>query len=440
MRTRTTIAFFVVALILVAWMLIVERPADEARRVEDATSRDLYDIDFDRATSIRIVRPADTLALAMVDTHWDVVAPVRDLAYQGSVGRVLKVLSDAQIDRDLGPTDDLGPFGLAPPEINITILSPAGTMMSLDIGNFTVDKSSIYVRRSGEKNVLLASTSIRRACLYDVEDWRNRRVLNFDLSAVTEYTVETGSEAMRWRRRGDTWWTVQNGDSILGDTEAVEGILRRIRGLRVRRFPEASEYGDRFDFARLRVEVVKTAPAPAQRLSMLWSSTGYPFIRTEHDGRVVETDSAVVGVFDVNVWDLRDKRPLIFDPGSVKRVEISAVDTTASLVLRGTEWGSPNPSISRLDQGRVRVLLSSIASLRFESPPRDLPKPSRESVFRLVLYGSDANLIDEFSCYEGDAQDTWVSYSPSVGTTTVSADAVRRIVERLRLIRKADAP
>jgi len=400
MRSRGTVILFLIAAVLAAWYFFFQKPRGEESRRAAHDQHNLINFEVADVTRLMVARAPDTLLLEIRGTHWHLLEPVDDIAEQASVGRLLNAIASATIERNLGSHEDLDRFGLRSPACVITLADADGVRLRLDVGDYTLDRASVYALRGGE--VLLVPTGVRRYALVPAEDFRNRRVVNFDLSMVTSYLLESGDGAMRWDRSGSDWITVSGGDTIPGDTEEVEGVLRRLRGLRAYGFPTPDHAVGFFPGPHWRITVFKANDAPPVTLRAAPGDSGWTYTRVDDETRYVMVDSTIHRVFASDLNSLRDRRLLHFDPQRCARLSISTPDTSVTLTRSGTSWAYPNPAFPPPDAERVATLVAGLIRLRFESviasPWTGGVWPPGSARFEVVVEDSRGNILDEIRC------------------------------------------
>jgi hypothetical protein len=436
MRSRGTLILAIITAALAAWYFFVQKPRTESERERTEASRSLASFGMDDVTRIEIERRGEVLALEIRATHWHMTRPFDDLAEPGSVGRLLKAIVTASIARNLGPQDDLERFGLEPPACVITLGNEAGALLRLEVGGYTVDHGSAYARRDGD--VLLIPTGVRRYALESTEDFRNRRVLNFDLSVVTAYTLEEGDRSMRWVRHGGRWVTVADGDSIRGDTEDVEAVLRRLRGLRAWGFPDPRRAARFFPGPGWSVTVEKSGGNPPVTLHAAPADSGWIYTRVDGESRYVMVDSTARKVFAADVESLRDRHLLHFDPQACAGLSISTPDTSVTLTREGGAWSQPNPAFPAPDPERVATLVAGLLRLRFASVlgPATDPWPADETRFEVVVDDERGNLLDEFRCRRNPSGGYEVMGTSLGLRARVDGEEMERLEHLIRRLRK----
>ncbi len=393
--SRSSRILALAALAAVAFYALVERPRNRARdraatEAARLTSRDLSGVDH-----VILARPGSTVDLAIRGTHWEMLGPVHDNAEASSVAQVISTIHTATVMRDLGPATDLSRYGLDPPDAAVTLIESPDTLLRVDVGSFSVDRSAVYARRP-DGHVLLISADVRHTTTLAVEDYRNRRVATFDLSVVRAYTLQTPAERMRWQRGpGGGWFTVAGGDTVRGDSVAVPAVLHRLRGMRVLGFVADSDTAGAFDdpLATLRIERTEGPP-----LTVRFARGPAATYRARVDGedRVVEVDDDAATIASRTLSTLRDRRLLHFAPLSAVRIALVAPDTSCAIVRAGDHWALPNPALGSIDPQRAADFVRSLLALQYRARlPAGSAKEDEANAFSLVVYASGDTILDE---------------------------------------------
>jgi hypothetical protein len=418
---------FLIAAALAGYYLVVESPRNGGPGREP-----LLSLDPELVDSLTIQRGDSTLSLRRVDTHWELIRPLRDLADASAAMRLLAAIADADVERSIGVQDDLAPFGLDAP-VTVSIYAAAAEQ-ELYIGGYTVDREFVYAARGGEDEVLLVPTAIHRYASAPLSRFRFRRVATFDLSTVDSFRVDGRQRSMKWRRGAPGWFTVAGADTIPGDTASVEWILRRLRGLRVVAFPPADR--DYFgDGPHPRITVYRHAPSPPQRIVVAPQPTR-AILRIDPGNRIVAVDSSVMEIFTLGVHDLRDRHLLHFDASGAARIEFETAATLLTLVRSAGTWQLPNPALGELDAGRARAAVGAAGALEF-SRVRSEQGPEAGSLagatFRLAVFDDGGTIMDEMTARFEPADSLALATSRSSRLLAeIPVHELRRLEERFQ--------
>ena len=373
MRMRNTVILVVIAALLAAYFFFIEQPRQKNSQDRADASTDLADFDIDEVATVSITRPDVTLAFTRTDRgRWRMTSPVDDRAADGAVNQLLGVLSDGEIHRDLGGQKDVAPFGLAPPSAVIEIVAAGGdTVVSLDVGDLTIEKYHAYARRRGDSSVLLIPTGVRRYSLGELSTFRNRKLTEFETASVARFTVSWPGSSVTWRRDENNSWTTETaGETVRGRTRKVEEIIRRLRGLRADEFvplaevpvvgpldiPPHSVSVELNDGSRQEVAIGRRLENRVYAGSRFGEDTEY---------RYVLTDTTVLDVFRQSVSDLRDRRMVDFKGIRLGRIVLESPSFNLTLVRPGNDWGFLNPALGPVDQPLVGFALTALANLEF---------------------------------------------------------------------------
>jgi hypothetical protein len=406
MRIRNTVILIVVAALLAGYFFLIEQPRHRRAQIKASNANDLAELDIEDAAFLSIRRSDVELSFIRRGRGWIMTSPISDVAEDGSVNRLLGVIANGEITRDLGPQEDLKPFGLDPPEAIVTVANADGdTVVSIEAGELTVDKYNAYARdRMGSRpdHVLLVPTGVRRYALTEPSDFRSKRLAIFQISSVTSFTLRWPDRTMTWRRAGDGWSTEADGREIRGRKRYVEAILRRLRGVRALEFVPEAELSNvqPFDAPPRSISVTtddgKEATVTVGRILEGRVYAGSR-LADEVQHRVVLTDTTLLQIFDSTVDDLRDRRLLRFDRARLGKITLESPDVNATLVRPGNEWGFPNPAAGRIDQTSVTKVLDAIANLEYARVIDEVSKPLSNPDLRLTIFDEDGERIDQLS-------------------------------------------
>jgi hypothetical protein len=317
----------------------------------------------------------------------------------------------------------------------------------LSVGNHTIDKAFVYGLVYDRGGVLMLPTGIRRYALPEPWEFRNKRVMDFQLSEVSGFTLSTPRGSMSWRQTPEIeWTTIKNGAVVNGRKADVEGVLRRLRGLRATSFvtPDDAARLRLFEPAAGSVTITKTGDEPAVTIVAGKKHMEGACARVSGEDRIVVTDAALLDIFEKSLYDLRDRRLLRFDKADVTKIEIEAPGFRLTMVRPGRDWTFPNPSMGVIDQESAARVLSGLARLEFERAVDENPdQASRAKYFtdpqvRITIFNESGFEIDDLVC-AGGARGSGVYYASSRSSELISAIEAGKIddlVERVKSLRQ----
>lgn len=400
MFSRPTRILLVVALLAaIAYMLIGRRGEDAA-----SDSERLASLDVSRVDHLILERPGETLQFVREDSVWRMTSPLLDTAEHSTIATLLDALEHAEIARNLGEPGDLAPYGLDAPVTVMKILAGPDTLFVLELGKRTVDEAWSYARRGGHHDLLLVPTGIARAASLPRDFYRDQRVVSFQLRDVIGYSVVSDDHGTTWSRGEQGWFAVPElGDTVRGDSVAVESVLRRLRGLRVASFIVDTDSVTRrsgIGLGSIRLWQAATAPYTMSTMPIanldISKGAGSTIVIESIGGRAVIIDDDLSDLFAHTTTSLRDRRLLQFPPQDAARIEVVLPGASGAIVRRGGAWSFPNPALGRVDSDRAADFVRSLRALKWaDVPPKNVPSIPDPSRFSITVSDASGNILDE---------------------------------------------
>ena len=436
--SRTSQALFVVAVVVLAAFALVELPRRRAAERAHEDARRLFPPFSAPVDAVEIVRANDRVRVEVRGTHWQVVEPVDDAAEYSRVATLIDAVAKAEVERHLGPADDLTAYGLAPPLAVITLIAAGDTVAYLELGTHTVDDALVYARRR-DGDIILVPPAILTAATLPAAAFRDQHLVRFDVEEIAAFAVRRGHDpVVRWERRSaNAWFTVVDGDTVAGDSVEVPMYLRRFRGMRVRSFVDPSDTTGAFDHPAGTVTFHKHSPTPAVKLRFAAHADSGYVCRLDGESREVVVHGDVPGALDASLATLRDRRLLQFSPRRAQRIQVATPDTSAVLVRAGEAWALPNPALGRVDPRAAADLVRTLRALRYVRVVEGTSRDLEPSAFTLLVAAKGDTILDELRGRPRVGSDeAWIVTSRSSGVVAeLPASDVRAIVDRLRRLR-----
>lgn len=430
MRLKNTLILFVIAAVFVGYFVLFEQPRHKNKEKQERQMARLVQFYPSDVYYVGVKRSDVTLEFRRDGDYWWMLSPVADRAERAAVNVLINSVTGAEIERDLGVVKDLSPYGLDVPAAEITMADATGdTLAVLEVGDHTIDKAFVYALRPDRGSVLLVPTGIRRYAIPDPSEFRDKRVVDFQLADVSAFTVKSPGRSLSWRRTpGEEWVTERDGAVIKGNTTDVEAVLRRLRGLRAQAFvaPADAARLDLFEPATGSVTMNKSNAEAALTLIAGKRYGGGVCARVSGEDRVVVTDTSILTVFENTLYDLRERRLLRFDKADVTKIEFVAPDLQVTIVRPGRDWVFPNPSLGVIEQDGAARILARLANLEFESVVDENPGEKNTAFYlskpdvRITIFDQGGSKIDELLCTRSQ-RENGIFYATSRSAGLVAA-------------------
>jgi hypothetical protein len=411
MFSRTSRILLVAALLLVGAYLLIERPRQHAEEKSEVQSERLASFDAASIDSVVLDRPEDTVGFTKSDSLWRMVEPLFDTAEPATIATLLDALNTANINRNLGTEANLAPYGLDHPDVVITLAAAHRAVLQVALGKHTVDDAWCYAR-STSGDVLLIPTDVHRASTLPRDAYRNQRIVNFQVRDVTEYWLTTDDHITAWSRRNHGWyWSSIRGDTIVGDSVAVEGVLHRLRGLRVASFVTNSDQAAEKVSTGGQISLWGPNHVPLACVSFSRAPDGV--WHTDDGTRRATLNDDVSDLLAHTTNELRDRRLLQFDPTAAEHITFTSPKISGELVRAGGRWSFPNPAAGRVDPERAADFVRALRSLKWDEPRADLHEVPAPPRFAISVRGAGDTIIDELSAGVRSGSPKWVVTSQS---------------------------
>ncbi len=411
----------------------------QAGRITDLTLADIHHLTIERA--------GELLEFTRIGDQWRLDAPVEDLAARSSVNSLITSVVGARIERSLPVEgEDLSSYDLAdPPAAVVRLATVSGdTVLAIRLGSHSITKAHCYARMEDGGDILLLPAGLRRYALLELPGYRDDKVVRFKIEAVQSFELASTGNAVQWHRNGRGGWdTIVRGDTITGDTDELEAILHRLRGLRVRKFisDDPAETGRYFSEGSPALTMWFEDKEATEKIWFEPFNRDSCYAKKDRNTRLVLTDNPILAAFEKTIDDLRNRRLLHFDRAAIGRIRYLTADTTATIVKTARKWAYDNPALGTIEHVKTEPLLSALENLK-------LSRVVAEEVVDKAAHGFDApfmvitvwdpegNVIDRLRCgAEAPGSSRYVTSRSSSLLAEIDLDQLADITAAFRNLR-----
>jgi hypothetical protein len=406
MKFRTTLTLLALGLAAALFFFLVERPRQAKLDDEAVNEATLTGVEPGKVEAITIERSDLTITALRDGERWRITAPVEDSADDAAFNTLVRAICGAPVDRRIETNSEgLSEFGLAPPAAVVRLAGNGGGLpFELRIGGHNVTKSHCYAALGSSGTVLLVPASVRRYAVRPFSEYRNRRIMELDIEEVVGVGISSPARSMTWRfdRTKRSWFTVERGDTIPGDSTAVQAVVRELRGLRAIDIPYGGAAGtdDYLSPASGSVVLERTPGSDPLTLRFGAARDGACYVERSNDSRISLVDAAILDIFARTVNDLRYRRLLRYSDETLSRISIETPERAVTLVLAGNRWTYTNPGFGDIGEDTARKLLALVRDLRCDTVIAEKIQGEKDygfssPVLRLVLFDAAGGVIDE---------------------------------------------
>jgi hypothetical protein len=407
MRPTNTLLLVALAVAVALFFFLVEQPRHARENERGETERQLTSARAEDVGAVTIARSDLTIKAVRKGEHWQLTSPVVDSADDPALNVLVLTTCHAVVERRFDVEEsDLPEYGLAPPSATVRLEASDGKgLLEIRIGDLNPSESNCYAVAGNPHEVLLLPSGVRRYAVRSLFEFRNKRITDIEVSAVTRIELDSPAREMTWRLGGAReWFSVQRGDTVPGDMKSIQNVVRELRGLRARDIP----FGDTPETGRLFAEPAGTirlwTQGDSAAVSLAFSKARGDSCYVEPTGihRVALVDTTILAVFRRTADDFRDKRILKYPKDSLAKIVWESPAQTLTILKTGDSWNYANPGFGEIDKEAMVRLLSAMETLEFA---RVLEENFAETTghgfetpfFRLTLFDRGDRVIDQIT-------------------------------------------
>ena len=352
------------------------RGAEEREEAERVADR-LLSFETEDVTGVRLETAEGTIVLSQGDdASWRITEPYDLAANDSAVSTMIGSLQRADHQRLVEEAaTDLGRFGLAEPEVTITLELADGSSQSLAFGDGTPVGFNAFVSPGGSDSVYLAAATLKDGANKELFDLRDRSILSFETSDVSRLEVTDPDVATTIERRPDAAdgidrWQITAPLQDSADADAISSLLTRLRSDQAAAYPtdapteeQLAAYG--LDSPQIEVRVW-TADDSVLTLQIGAESEDPAgrFGRRLGSDAVFVVPESLVDALPEDVAALRNRTVVEFARDRVNRIALASGGDDVVLEKDGIDWRILEPRALEGDSATVSSLLSAALDLR----------------------------------------------------------------------------
>ncbi len=398
--SRPILILFMLALGLGLFVWLIEMPAENKRAQVETESQQLMSFKESDVQGLTIHSPAGDIALtrnpATPPDSWTITQPRTMDADRQAVEDFLRTLILAKVSRVVDDTGkDLSDYGLALPAMSVSVRLPSGNQTVL-FGDSGPLSSTLYAKREGEQKVLLTSLAGREVLTKSLQDFRRKRVFEFDRSRVSRLKITHPEQTVVLYKEGrgeKAVWTIKAPVQAPADQPEVRSLLFALEDLKAQGFVDDPQER-RATKTALKTPLVAITvhedsseagtPGADRTINLFLSPTnmtsGYAETSSEEPIYLVPTAAAKDLAKDL--FALRNKQLLASNAEQVKTLVIKKEGEEYSLTHEGAEWLIDGDPRAKADAGKVNMLLSRAFQLQAERIVTDKPGDLKDMGWR----------------------------------------------------------
>ena len=401
MNFRTTLGVLLLVVVLAGsiWWF-------ELRETTVSNGREDFLLPFaaDSIESVQLEHTGVRFLLSRRGNNWVMISPIEAPCDAPLVDRLLTVLSEAQVEQNVGKGEDAR-YGLDAPTSQMMITSMSGSSTLLQFGRINPLQTLVYVKKDESAEVLLTTSELLTLSLTTDFGWRDKTIVDVPLEAVQRIRLSTliaGSLVVE--RAGATTWRVQGEVPWRVDPIRLQNLLlllaqMRAVGVSAEGKIDLEKYG--LDTRRLSA-VLEDAQGNvlADIIVGFGKGDGSHYAIVPDKPEIFRAGGDLSETLTAFTADCRDRQVFPkFDSREVTRIEVnSASDAFAvarkSITRWGVEYSSHHDSTFVVDSAPVQSTLDDLLAMRVDEFPQQQPPLGNydPAEMTITLHGKDGFL------------------------------------------------
>ena len=420
MKFKGTLIVFLIFIGLAFWVYFQEIKGGKKREEAREKSARLLLFERNQVRSLRLKNKGQEVICERDSNEWKITKPVETQGDRSVLDGLIGRLQRAKIERVVEEAPvGLKEFGLEQPQVEVVLNYRGGKGDTLWLGDKNPTNSFVYVRRNGQKRVLLASSGLLTALQKKLYDLRDKRVLVFKKGEVKQLSLTWGRKTIICQQSDHTW-KLKKPIEATGDRSVIDGLLSSLQSARAQEFvsekpKNLAQYG--LQHPRIKVDLLLGEERAKETLLIGKKKDKRFYAKDESRPPVFLVDSYLVDKLKKEPFDLRDKTVVEFDRDKVNKVKIRyGEELIACQKDTSGGWMMTEPDSAQVKKWKISGLFSNLSGLR----AKKFPPPTR----RLAKYGLKSP-EGEIILYQGGKELCWIQLGKRKGDLIYLRDKLK---------------
>ncbi len=380
MRLKTNFIVGIVFLGLLGFVYFYEIKGGEERKEAAEKAKELLSFSEHEANRLELDHGDTLVVLEKESSKWQLKAPIKAMADQDAVERLLNNLQESERERVIEDSVQVvadanlaAKYKLDTPRLKVVLGTSSGTSDTLFFGGDSPTERFTYVQQAGSNPQIFTV----RAWRYDnlakgIFDIRDRRVLIFDSAEVEEIRLSDGKTVLAKNESGE--WHLQAPVQALADADQITNLLSSLSNAKAEGFPveeSADAVLDNYGLnegKRTTISLLVGADRAEKRLHLGDEYIGGLYFANDMSRRpIMLVDSTVAANLTKTGDELRDKKICRFEKDLIDKIEVlRAVDALVAQKDTADVWHLVSPPERKAKSWRLNTLVSDIADIEVE--------------------------------------------------------------------------
>lgn len=386
MSFRKTLLFALILAVIAAFYYLYEIRGGSIRLARSKAAQKLFEIKTDAISEVKLKNPKGHFVLTKNGEEWTLREPVPTPGDTQAVSDLIRMVAEAQRGRIIEENPkDLTPFGLKPPKMEVSFpgKDKSKTPPLLLLGDSNPSGTEVYAQVEGKPAVFLLDMAIKAALDKGLYEFRDKRLLPFKTSEVTQILWNRGNLKLTSGKNKDGSWSLVEPFKTPADSQKIEDILFRFGQTQVKEFITAqkknlSEFGTDKPAVTL---VFKRDKKPDLTLSFgrRLEKEKEVYARRGGEQSILRVEDVVLKDIPETLTAIRDRAVFKADQDHVLKVDWKKADGSELLLVKtmkngSEEWTIEKPVTAPAERSEAYGLLWDLHDTKLERFVGDAPK------------------------------------------------------------------
>lgn len=385
MNPKNTWTLVALAAALFAFIFFFERHLDRNSDAEKKSHQLLADFRASAVSRIEIKDDRRSLVADRTNDVWQLTSPVGYPASQGRIAAMLQVCEKLAWTSAIGPRElaeqprGLADFGLQPPQATL-IFTQDKQRYELRVGAKTPVAGQLYVQLDGRNEVYLVDGALFDKLPANVDDWRDRSLLELHNLAFNRIEVRSGPRGFEFERGTNNIWRMTKPLLCRADNAKIGYLVSQLELWPIKRFVSDDPQVDldRYGLHPPDLELIfgqnTNDVLAAQFGRNPTNDPGAIYVRRLSHTNLVTAPREWLDMLRAPYTDFRDRRLLsLTRVTNIDRIDIRGVEKIALQHQTNGSWLALDATNYPVDAKLVNEFMLNLAELEIVNFEKDVP-------------------------------------------------------------------
>lgn len=369
-----------------------KKQAAAAKNPTDTTAK-ILTIPEDQFQEITIKKTGtEPVELKRENGKWQIVQPKPYPADSDTASSLVSALTSISADKTIEDNaTDLAQYGLATPQLDVSVQRKDGKTSELLIGDDTPTNSGAYAKVAGDPHVYTVASFVKSGVDKGLNDLRDKRLLTFDSDKLTRVELQAKGVPVEFGKNSQNEWTILKPRPLRADSSQVDTLVGKLKDAKMDLANPDADAAKKFAASPRIATASITDAAGTQTLE----------VRQDKDKNYYAKSSKVEGIYKITgdvgdalnktLDDFRNKKVFDFGFSDPSKVDITNGTASASYTKSGDKWMS---GAKAMDNSTVQNLIDKLRDL---SATKFAEKGGGQPVFSATVTSNSGKRTEKVS-------------------------------------------